>query len=146
MILGKVISDHKEKLTQKEIKKFKIDLILNIIKRLDDFSKNCNQCENFLKEITDHRELILKIPQITRIEKKQYFKMINSIISHLSKEHKLIPEGHFLALGISLGLCFGVPLGQVMGNISLGPSIGLCIGIGIGVTLDKKAKHEGRVI
>lgn len=44
------------------------------------------------------------------------------------KTERKQPERNYSALGISLGVCFGVTLGMVMHNLALGIGLGLCAG------------------
>lgn len=45
-----------------------------------------------------------------------------------------------LAIGISLGMVFGVSVGNLMGQLAFGISFGMLIGLAIGVAMDRKQK------
>lgn len=50
-------------------------------------------------------------------------------------------ERNYLSLGISLGICFGVVLGQWgLDNLATGIAVGMCLGVGIGVYFKNKKK------
>ena len=76
--------------------------------------------------------------------------MIDEIVNHLKKEHRLVTEGHYSAVWGGIGTAIGVGIGVAMDAITGRSGFGFIIGIGIGVAvgryLDKKAKAEGRVI
>jgi hypothetical protein len=60
---------------------------------------------------------------------KQQRQLITYIISHLQKEHKLIAEGYYLAIFMSIGLSMGVAFGlTIFDNIGLGIPIGIVSG------------------
>jgi hypothetical protein len=53
----------------------------------------------------------------------------------MAEDKKKLHQGHYLAIGIALGLCIGV----AMGNIP----IGICIGAGLGTAYSAKLnKYE----
>ena len=52
----------------------------------------------------------------------------------MAKEKKPLHPGHSLAIGMAIGLCFGV----AMDNIP----IGICIGVGLGTVYSAHAKRE----
>lgn len=48
------------------------------------------------------------------------------------------PEGYYISTGIALGLVLGIPFGLALDNVALGPAIGLPIGLAIGSSLEKR--------
>ena len=78
---------------------------------------------------------------------KQYKQLINGITSHLQNQHKLVQEGHYLAIFMSLGMSLGVVFGlTIFDNIGLGIPIGVSMGLAIGAGLDADAKKRGKTI
>lgn len=68
------------------------------------------------------------------------------------EEQKQYPEGHFLGVGIAIGMLIfsgvGVALSTSLDNpglIGIGPAIGVAIGVAIGQAMEDKAKKEGKV-
>ena len=48
----------------------------------------------------------------------------------------------YIAIGASLGLCFGAGLGAAMHNVGLGIGIGLALGTAIGAALARKKSKD----
>ncbi len=143
----KEIGSYKDTLSAKDYKKYKLDLLLRIARRVEDFSSICGQCQLFQQEITGltkEPSLLIQIPN--KENSKSYFKVINNIVKHLQKQHKLVREGQNKGKWIGVSLGIGTALGAVLGNAGIGVAIGVAIGIAIGSYMDKKAKEEGRVI
>ena len=142
----KEISLYKDRLSEKDYKKYKLDLLLRVAKRVDDFSSACGECQLFQPEITKLTEDLGYLVQMSKEKRKSYFKAINNVIKHLRKYHKLISEeenrGHWMAIGSGIG----VAIGAGADNVGVGIAIGIGIGIAIGSYLDAKAKKEGKVI
>ena len=56
------------------------------------------------------------------------------ILEVMAEDKKKLHPGHYLAIGIALGLC----IGAAMGNIP----IGICIGAGLGTAYAANAKKK----
>jgi hypothetical protein len=86
--------------------------------------------------------------------KRYWTKKAAHFMNYLSRKFNLIPEGHYLALGVAFGSAFGSSMGTVIGvlsdnlglAISMGVSFGLVLGLLIGKFLDDKAQVENRVL
>ena len=145
----KEISLNKDTLNKKTHKKYKVDLLLRLAKRVEDFSYICGECQLFQPEIsklTQDLNYLLQMPNPSKEASKSYFKAIDNMVKHLQKKHKLVKEGHYLGIGIGIGMALSAGIGTVLGNPGIGPAAGIAIGVAIGIYLDKKAKQEGRVI
>jgi len=143
----KEISSYQDTLSKRDFKKYKLDLLLRVAKRVDDFSTICGECQMSQPEImrlTQGLGNLIQIP--SKEERKSYFKTINDIIKHLQKQHKLVTKGQYMGIGVAIGAGIGVALGAALGNPGIGPAIGTAIGVAIGLAMDAKAKKEGRVI
>ena len=140
------INQHKEKFCKNENKKFKVNLLIRLAKRIDSFSAECNDCQHFRNDINRLTDCISRLPQANKEKRKTYFKSINSIVKHLQKHHKLISDGQNVGAGLGIGMAIGAGIGTSLNNTSIGVSIGMCFGIAIGSGLDAKAKKEGKVI
>ena len=144
--IAKEINLHKDILSQKDQKKYKLDLLLRVAKKVDSFSSSCGQCQVFQPDITQLTQDLGYLAQWPKEKRKSYFKTISNIVKHLQKQHKLVTEGHYIGIGMAIGVGIGTAIGAVLDNPGAGTGIGTAIGLAIGAYLDKKAKKEGRVI
>jgi len=142
----KEINLHKDILGQKDSKKYKLDLLLRVAKRVDSFSSQCGECQMLQQEVTTLTQDLGYLAQWSKERRKSYFKMIDTIVKHLQKQHKLVTEGHYMGIGIAIGVGIGAALSATLDNPGIGPAIGIALGLAIGRYLDNKAKKEGRVI
>lgn len=132
----------------KTAKSFNMELLERIIKRVDSFAPECQECSKALKELEEHiNRLKGKQGSYDKNDFKENSIKMNNIISHLQKQHKLITEGSYLGIymcfGISIGLLFGLALFH---NLALGMPIGMCLGMALGSALDADAKKKGMTI
>ena len=149
--IAKEIGQYQDTLNKKDTKKYKLDLLLRIAKRVDDFSQTCGECQTFQSEITRLvQELSLLVQMPSKEGLKKHTKAINGMVSHLKKVHKLVEKGYYLGIGIGIGMAIGAGLGAALGaafdNPGIGTAVGITLGVAIGGYLDRKAKEEGRVI
>jgi len=147
--IAKEISPYKDSLSKKDYKKYKLDLLLRIAKRVDEFSAYCGECQTLKQEITTLTQdlgYLIQIPNPNKKERKRYSKKINSIVKHLQKQHKLVTQGYYRGIGMTIGPIIAVAIGAALENPGIGIAVGIVIGLAIGSYLDKKAEKEGRVI
>ena len=145
--IDKEINLHKDTLNKKDHKKYKLDLLQRVAKRVDNFSAYCGECQIFQPEITRLTQDLGNLVQLPDKEgRKSYSKAINNIVKHLKKEHKLVSEGQYMGIGLAIGIGIGTALGAALDNTGVGTAIGTGIGVAVGSYLDKKAKKEGKVI
>lgn len=145
--IDREISSYKDTLSKKDYKKYKLDLLLRVAKRVDSFSPACGECQLFQQEITRLTQDLGNLVQMPNKEsRKSYLKTINNIVKHLQKGHKLVTEGQNMGHWIAIGSGIGVAIGAGADNVGVGIPIGIAIGLAIGRYLDAKAKKEGKVI
>ncbi len=146
----KEINLHKDSLSRKDAKKYKLDLLLRVAGRVDDFFSLCGKCQLSQPEITrlvGELGCLIQMPkQAPREARKSYHKTLNNIIKHLKKEHKLVTKGYYRGIGMTVGPIIAVAIGAALENPGIGFGVGITIGLAIGSYLDKKAQKEGRVI
>ncbi len=143
----KEINLYKDTLNKKDHKKYRLDLLQRVVKRVDGFSTTCGQCQLFQQDITGLTTELGLLTQMPRKEGvKSYLRKINDIVKHLQKQHKLVNEGQYMGIGLAIGVGIGTALGAIFDNTGVGTGIGTAIGIAIGAYLDRKAKKEGRII
>ncbi len=146
----KEINLHKDSLSKKDAKKYKLDLLLRVAGRVDDFFSLCGKCQLSQPEVTKlagELGYLIQMPkQAPREARKSYHKTLNNIIKHLKKEHKLVTKGYYRGIGMTIGPIIAVAIGAALENPGIGFGVGITIGLAIGSYLDKKAEKEGRVI
>jgi thiamine pyrophosphate-dependent acetolactate synthase large subunit-like protein len=145
----KEIGSRKDMLSPKDAKKYKLDLLLRIVGRVEEFTSMCGECQLSQQEITTLSQdlgYLLQMPKPNKEARKRYFKAIDNIVKHLQKEHKLVTEGQNKGKWILAGMAISAAIGAVLDQPGIGTVIGFAIGIAIGSYMDKKAKEEGRVI
>jgi len=141
------ISAYQSSLSKKEQKKFQLDLLLRVTRRVAEFYDECGECQLFQQEITAYvNELGNMVHLDDNIRRKQYAKRLKQTVRHLQSQHKLVSKGHYVGIWISIGTGIGVAIGAGMDSIGGGIPIGIGIGVAVGMMLDKKAKKEDRVI
>ena len=143
---AKTINSYRDTLTEKEAKKYKLDFLLRVAGRVDQFSEECGRCQIFQQEITQLLQDLGNLSLLSKGARQSYGRAIKNMVKHLQHDHKLITAGHYVGLGTSIGTGLGVAIGAAMGNVGGGIPIGMAIGVAIGIYLDSKAKKEGRVI
>ena len=145
------VEQYQVTLGQKGAKKYKLDLLLRVARRVDEFSNICAECQTHKQEMTNLlHELSMLVQMPEKEGMKNYTKALNNIVEHLKKVHKLVDKGQYMGMGIGIGLAVGAGLGAALGSIfdnsGGGTAIGIVLGVAIGTYLDRKAKQEGRVI
>ena len=135
----------------REVKKYKLDRLLRVARRVDDFSQTCDECRTYQKEIEGLvQELDMLFQRPDRQQHRKYTKTVFNITEHLKKIHKLVDKGHYIGIGISIGMALGAGIGAALGaafdNPGVGTGVGLALGAAAGVYLDRKAREESRVI
>ncbi len=140
------IAAQKQTFSKKDTKKYKLEYLTRVAKRVANLSKECGECHKFQADISALAQNLGGTVQSSREEKKNYDKKIREITSHLQKKHRLYAEGTYVGFGIALGPAIGVAIGSGIGNVGAGIGIGVGIGVVIGSALEAKAKKEGRII
>jgi len=141
------INSYQSSLNKKEQKKFQLDLLLRVTRRVAEFNEECGECQLFQQEITAYvNELGNMIHLVDNVRRKKYAKRLKQTVRHLQSQHKLVSKGHNVGIWISIGTGIGVAIGAGMDSVGAGIPIGIGIGVAVGMTLDAKAKREDRVI
>ncbi|HEY51807.1 MAG TPA: glycine zipper family protein [Dehalococcoidia bacterium] len=144
--IGK-LEPYKSSLSKREQKKYQLDLLERVSRRVAEFNEECGECQLFQQEITAYvNELGNMVHLSDNTRRKQYRRRLKQTVRHLQSQHKLVPKGHHVGLWISIGTGIGVAIGAAMGKTGVGIPIGIAIGVAIGMMLDARAKKEDRVI
>lgn len=138
----------KSNVEPKVSQKLDLDKCERVLKGLDSFSLDCEECSQLLMTFENH---LIHLGENEQPFQKSNFRKhhhtMTNFISHLEKEHKLVSDGTNLSLYMSLGMGVGVVFGLLLlDNLALGISFGFSIGIAIGIGLDEDAKKKGRTI
>ncbi|WP_245864224.1 hypothetical protein [Fredinandcohnia onubensis] len=128
-------------------KKLDLNKCERVVDKLGSFSEGCVECQQHLLDLKNHfNKMVAKINEIDK-DSNHHKQMIKGIVSHLQKEHKLVPEGFYLSLYMSIGMSIGVVFGlTIIDNFALGISFGMSMGIALGAGLDADAKKKGNSI
>ena len=145
--IARRISELDNTLSQKDYKKYKLDMLLCVAQRVNEFSPMCTECHMFKQDIMSLTRDISNLVQTADKERrKAYFRAINKVMGHLQRQHKLVTEGYYMGLCMALSSGLGLAIGAAMDSIGAGVPLGVGAGMVIGVALDAKAKKEGRVL
>jgi len=139
------INRHKSNFSENEIKKYKLDHVLNLSEKIAENSENCVDCIGFQQEILGIVDDVgyftkkmteVKVPAEV---KRNYFKVIDKISRHLSQKHSFLKNdsksesktestpkkiNQYIGTGIAIGVIIGI----VIDNIGLGIAIGVALG------------------
>ena len=85
------IAAHKQSLSKKDVKKYKVDYLARVAKRIVDLSKECGECQQFQGDISKLAQDLGGLVQSSKEEKKKYDRKIKEVTSHLQKKHKRSP-------------------------------------------------------
>ncbi|MFC1953099.1 hypothetical protein ACFLWR_03105 [Chloroflexota bacterium] len=145
--ISEQLNQLKDTMDEKDYKKYKLKLLLCVAQRVTEFSPECGQCQIAQQAISTLTQDIGNLIQTDdKGRRKSHIKAINAIVGHLQKQHKMVTEGYYMGIGLTIGSGIGVSLGAVMDNIGSGLPLGIGIGMAIGAALDAKAKKEDRII
>ena len=140
------IAKYKKSFTKAESRKYKLELLERVSKRVNEFSSMCGECYQQKGEITTLLNNLEGLIQLSPMATKDYRNKINKIVSHLRKKHKLVAAGTYTAIGNGAGVALGISIGAAMDNVGAGIGIGAGIGVAIGAALEAKAKKDGKII
>lgn len=140
------IDTYKKSFSKAESKRYKLEFLERIAKRVDGFSSVCGECYQAKGEITTLLNNLKGLIQISPMATKDYRNKINKMVGHLRKKHKLVPAGTYTAIGNGVGVALGVSVGIAMDNVGAGLGAGAGIGFAIGTALEAKAKKDGKTI
>jgi hypothetical protein len=141
------INQLKDILPERDYKKLKLDMLLCVAERTDEFSDRCGQCQIFQQDISSLVPDIAYLVQTGDKERrKAHVKKIDSVVSHLRKQHKLVTEGYYMGIAMAIGAGIGVALGAATDIIGGGVPLGIGAATVIGMALDARAKRENRVL
>jgi len=138
---------YQDTLSKKEARRYKLDLLLRVARRVDEFSASCGECQLFQPEIKQLSDELGNLVQVPGKEgRRRHTKAIDRMVKHLQKKHKLVTSGYYIGICIGIGTGLGTALGTALENSGAGSAIGIILGLAVGLYLDRKAKQGKRVI
>ena len=146
------INGLKNTLDQKDYRRFRLDSLSSVAQRIDQFSSECTQCMSFREDVDRLTNNAGGLAQADDKERRKSYlsdanKIMNKMIGHLQKQHKLVADGYYIGMLMALGAAFGLTVGAVaFDNQSIGIAIGVGVGVAIGAALDAKARKEDRIL
>jgi hypothetical protein len=139
-------SQLKKKFSKREERKYKLELLEKISKRVAEFSSTCGECYQYRGVISNLLQNLGGLVQLSPTAGRDHNEKINNIVKHLRKKHKLITAGSYMVIGNGVGVALGVSIGAATGNIGAGIGIGAGLGAAIGAALEAKAKKDKKII
>ncbi len=150
--VSKIINDQKENLYKRDFKFFQVDVLLKLAKKIDHYSSECNECNNYKKEILELSEQIPELLNNSLKGRREFEKNIDKYRNHLKRKHKLMPERYYISLYSLLGTVIGITVGLIAAllinwhivkfTVLLCFAIGLIVGRIIGNRKEKKQKKQ----
>jgi len=143
-----VLSDIAASTDLKLLKRLNIEQIKKVTARIDSYAANCLKCTEYMDDLLRIiEEIANNNGQVDEAKIKSLNHLLQVVISHLESVHKLVPEGYYMSIFLSLGMCVGLVFGlAIFDNIAICLPLGLCLGICTGSALDADAKKKGKVI
>ena len=74
------IEQHRYALSQKDYKRYKLDLLLRVARRVDDFSQTCGECQSHRDEITRLLQELGLLFQLPAQDSKEGFKQYSGAL------------------------------------------------------------------
>lgn len=141
--LANLIKELGESLNPDEARKINYEQLERISRRLISFSDECMECQEYISWIIMCMENANELRGFqNKQELSNYHSNLKAIVSHMQDKHKLIVEGQYMSMLMSVGLAIGAGLGSAFNNIAIGISMGLCIGLAVGAGIDAVFKKR----
>jgi hypothetical protein len=147
------VEEHLPDFTEKQQRKYKIELLLHTAKRVRDFSDGCGTCRGFQHTLTRLEEEIQELPD-SKAQRQYQVEQLRRMAEHFVREHRLAPPNYYTRKYATYGLVAGLLGGFVIGVLILGnflylPAglmLGLAGGMMYGVAEDATVENEHRRI
>lgn len=144
-------------LTKKQQRKAKMDVMVRLIKRLNEDAGLNAKIEQESPQFFDDLQacyefLAINIPQrnIQPGDEKIYNTHFKNITDALSKKYDLYPKGTYIGQYLAIGIAIGAGVGMVLASsnasfYSIGASLGLVFGIAIGNSVESSKEKAGKI-
>ncbi len=138
------LDELKGRLTLPETKEYQVERLGRLVRKIDDISPACQDCGRLRAQAARLVDMLGTTP-LTRAENRTYLFTMAELVSHLKKQHHLVNEGEYLAVGMVVGLVAGATLAFFVHSLFATVG-GLALGAVAGAWLDSRARRAGRVI
>ncbi len=106
--IKRTIKEQKKDIYKQDFKFFKIDRFEKIAERIDQYSDNCTECENFKIEIESISKRLSEYINGSPRERLEYEKRSEIILKHLQNKHGLVRAGYYSAVYSLAGFSSGI--------------------------------------
>lgn len=129
---AEAVEVHQEAFTAKQNRRFQIDLMMRIARRVRDYSDRCETCRDYQHTLTRLEEEMQELPD-SKAQRQWQRQKLREIGQHYVAHHNLAPPGHYTRQGLKYGLLIGAALGVLVGLIVLGDALYLPAFTALGV-------------
>jgi len=150
------IMEQSERLHKKDFRFYHVDTLLQIAKKIDEFSDNCQTCKHLKPNIEEISENLYEYLKGDVSSRKSYETKFEELNSHIRKVHQIYPKQFNLSLYSFIGVVAGLLIGWLMAisidetylkqGLILGFTFGLIIGRVYGKLKDSKIRKENRFL
>lgn len=89
------ISENLRGVPEKDLRFFRIEEYLRMLKRVDEFAVNCTECKQARSDIEQHAEIIGQAIRHVGKERRMFDGHSNKLASHMKKKHGFYPPFYF---------------------------------------------------
>jgi hypothetical protein len=140
------LEQYENRLGPKEYRKYQVDLLLRMTRRVADYSLDCTDCQSFQDSVGTMTEDLGTLPAMAKEKSQNYRKTQNALLKHLRRKHHLVVPGEYTSTWMSAGMAVGAGIGSIYYDLMVGLGGGLVAGTALGIYLDRRARNLGRVI
>jgi hypothetical protein len=116
---AEAVEIHQEEFTPKQNRRYQIDLMTRIARRVRDHSERCERCRSYQHTLTRLEEEMQELPD-SKAQRQWQRQKLREIGQHYVAQHNLAPPGYYTRQGLKYGLLSGAALGVLVGLIVLG--------------------------
>lgn len=150
--LEQAVEEHRPDFTEKQLKKYAIDLMMRIARRVKDYSDRCETCRSFQHTLTRLEEEFPELPD-SKAQRQYQRNQLQQMAEHFASAHRLAPERYYLMkylrFGVIAGALVGIALSFFLNDgvyLLAGPALGLVLGGLLGGVEDSRIRNERRLI
>jgi hypothetical protein len=151
--LTRAVEERKSGFSDKQIKKYQVDFLLRLARRIKDYSDKSETCRSYQHILTRLEEEMGELPE-SKAQRQYQKKKLQEIEEYFVEHHRLIPPQYYTKKWVLYGVILGAIVGLlaslfIVSNLPLLPlgiAAGLLLGLTYGSGEDSKVKQEGRLI